>query len=378
MKAEKGKIKIEKLFRKKVQKSKHIKNACLLVHSDKLNIHCNLHANKKSNYTYFPDEKQPIYMSSAGKLFTSTLTGILFEQGKLSYDDFITEYLDEDLTKGLHVYKGTDYSSHIKIRHLLNHTSGLNSCSKELFEEMTAYRQNNITAREVIIWTKENSVPVAAPGKKMNYSDTNYHLLGLIIESICNSAFHEAMHKYIFNPLDMKSAFMLHYSKPLNNGQDVAGFYANGINLVNIKNYAFLDYAAGGVTATTEDILKFMKALVNNEIIKPATFKIMFGDTSKFYMLHEYGYGIMKIKGVPLIVSEKYNSWGHAGETAAFMFYHPLTDSYIIGSFNNVDYVQKAMRFLTLKIIKNLSRTHNKMFNPKSASSFLLHKPLTD
>ena len=54
-------------------------------------------------------------MASVGKLFTSTIISILYEKGELSFDDSISNYLDEELLSSLHMYKGKDYTNNIKI-----------------------------------------------------------------------------------------------------------------------------------------------------------------------------------------------------------------------------------------------------------------------
>ena len=59
-------------------------------------------------------------MASVGKIFTSVLISILYENDQLSFEDSITKYLDRELVKHLHVYKGKDYTNDIKIKHLLN------------------------------------------------------------------------------------------------------------------------------------------------------------------------------------------------------------------------------------------------------------------
>jgi hypothetical protein len=83
-----------------------------------------------------------------------------------------------------------------------------------LWKQFTKDTNFTITPREAIIWGKNNLKPVAVPGKKHFYTDTNYYLLGLIIENITNKSFYEVMHQYIFEPLGMKNAFVFGFSKP--------------------------------------------------------------------------------------------------------------------------------------------------------------------
>jgi CubicO group peptidase (beta-lactamase class C family) len=303
------------------------------------------------------DPRQPYYVASVGKLFTSTLTSVLYEKGSLSFDDKITEFLNSELLENLHVYKDKDYTDDIEVKHLLNHTSGLSDHFYPLLEEVLKEPDLEITPPEVIKWSKDNLKPKNPPGDKFNYSDTNYHLLGLVIENITGMPFHEALRKYIFEPLDMGQSFMLHYSEPIEERQyPIADFYIRDNRLTDNRGYAAVDYAGGGVVAPGEDLLRFMKSLVNNEIVTEDTLEKMMSDRAKYSIGIDYGYGIMKFKNTPILIP--YSLWGNAGATGAFMFYQPETEAYLIGSFNDFEYEKKGVRFM-FKIINKLSKCKN-------------------
>lgn len=108
--------------------------------------------------------------------------------------------------------------------------------------------------------------------------------------------------------------------------------------------------------ATTEDLLKFMKALVSYQLVEKHTLEKMKNNCARFGLGIDYGYGIWKIKTIPLAMPEKLNSWGVEGATGAFMFYHPAKDTFIIGSFNDFSYEKKGLQFMLLKVIKQLSK----------------------
>src|SRR6056297_451522 len=167
---------IEEMFRKKVQNDSKVNNAYLLIHSKKLNIHMNIAEGKTGDLNANPE--QPNYMASVGKLFTSTIISLLFERGKLNYDDKISKYLDEELLEGLHIYKGQDYTDQIKIKHLLKQTSGLFDEFWPLLEKVLEDKEFDINPRKAIMWGKKNLKSNFPPGKKTKYTDTNYHLLG--------------------------------------------------------------------------------------------------------------------------------------------------------------------------------------------------------
>jgi D-alanyl-D-alanine carboxypeptidase len=348
--------KIESLFRTKVQKDNRVKNAYLLVHSEKLNIHLNIAEGKTGNFK--ADINQPNHLASVGKLFTATIISIFYEKGELDFNDYIREYLDDDIMDGLHIFKGKDYSNQITIKHLLMQTSGLNDVFYRLWEKMIKDPSFRTTPTEAVMWGKENLKPVAVPGKRHFYTDTNYYLLGLIIEKITSKPFHEVMHEYIFDPLGMDNAYFHGFSKPkIETQYPTAKLYIKGYDLLEIEGIHQLDYSGGSVIAPLTDYLIFMKALNNQLIIKDDTLARMINDdiwmgfpTVGF----RYGYSVWKPVRIPLILPSEYNCWGCVGVTGAIMFYHPLTETYITGTFNDFAYRGKALEFMIKKIIKEL------------------------
>jgi D-alanyl-D-alanine carboxypeptidase len=336
---------IEAMLRNQVGKDTNVKNAYVLVHSDQQDIHINRAEGATGSVP--ADPRQPNYMASVGKLFTSTIVGILHEQGVLSFDDRITEHLDGELLKGLHVHKGTDHTDEIRIKHLLNQTSGLPDDFEPLLDALLADPDFSITPREAIEWVKKHAEPHFPPGTGFHYTDTNYHLLGLIIEKCSGLPFHEALKQYVYEPLEMKHSSMLHYSEPMESCPfPVADFSIRGTRLNDVEAYGSLDYAGGGVVAPPEDLLTFMKALVSHRLVSEGTLQTMMADRNRFTLGIQYGYGTWHLTPIPLLMPKRYASWGVAGVTGAFMFYHPALDAYFIGSFNDSSYKRTFLRFM--------------------------------
>ncbi|MRG88131.1 serine hydrolase domain-containing protein [Salinibacillus xinjiangensis] len=350
--------KIEEHFRKKVQKDPTIHNAYLLVESEKNDLHVNMAEGTTGNTPVHA--QQPYYIASVSKLFTSVLFAILVEKGMCSFDEYMTKYLEPNVYHNLHVYQGKDYTNGIQLKHLLNHTSGLQDFledkptrGKSMVELVLNDPAHQWTPREVITWAKENMRPFFPPGQGFHYSDTGYHLLGLIIENITNQPLHEAYHQYIFQPLQMTNSY-LHGSTPIEKSKyPVADLYIQNVNIVNHQSLSIV-YAGGGIVSTNKDLLTFMKALVEEKIIGKNMIQKMKADCGKFFLGIDYGYGIMNIKTVPILMPAKYNAWGNAGSTGSFMFYHPGKEAYVIGSFNHFGYGQKGIRFL-LQVVNKLS-----------------------
>jgi D-alanyl-D-alanine carboxypeptidase len=348
--------KIEREFRKKVQTHKLVNNAYLMVHCDRLDMHLKLAEGQTGFLVAHPD--QPNYMASVGKLFTSALTAILYDNGELSFNDPIGKFLEPQLMKSLHVYKGKDYSEEIQIRHLLNHTSGLPDSFWPLLERVVKEPDFNITPQQALEWATTHAKPAFAPGKGFKYTDTNYHLLGLIIEKITGMEFHDALRFYFFEPLGMKNTWMHHRSEPSEpSPYPMADFCWKKTRMNDFKAYAGLDYAGGGVVATMEDLLKFMQALVKYKLVTPETLETMKSDTARFHTGIRYGYGIWMFDAIPFLLPEKYHSWGVAGATGAFLFYHPQTQTYIAGNFNDTSWMSKGLQFMIFDVIKPLLKT---------------------
>ena len=237
-------------------------------------------------------------------------------------------------------------------------TSGLNDVFYHLLTRMEEDPSFRITPAEAVLWGKDNLDPVAEPGRKHFYTDTNYYLLGLIIENITRRKFHEVMHEYIFEPVGMQHAYMYGFSKPnLTSEFPPANLYVRGVNLFSIEGIHQIDYAGGSVMAPLEEFLLFMRSLTGKKILREETLNRMIEDdvfmgfpTIGF----NYGYSIWKLKSIPVILPDKYRCWGCVGATGAFMFYHPATESYIIGTFNDFSYRGKALQFMARKVIKEL------------------------
>lgn len=352
---------IETVFRQQVNNDKKLRNAYLLVHSEKLGIDINIAGGETGNIP--ANNQQLIYLASVGKIFTATIIGMLHDQGVLDYEEKIQTYLDDEIMKGLHIYKGVDHSGEISVKHLLTQTSGLNDVFYHLFKKMKNDPGFNITPREAVNWGKINLKPVAKPGKKHFYTDTNYYLLGLIIESLTKRPYHAVLHEMIFEPLGMSKAYMFGYSKPKIESQlPPAGVYIDNINCIEDERFAQIDYAGGGVVAPSEEYLIFMKALVSHKLVRESTLNKMIYDDIKMgfpAIAFDYGYAVWKPKAIPLLLPKKYFCWGGVGVTGAFMFYHPGTESFIIGTFNDISYTSKALQFMLRKVIRELIKSNN-------------------
>jgi D-alanyl-D-alanine carboxypeptidase len=346
MQVEQVKVKIENKLKEIVASNRDMYNIYLLIHSDKYDIHWNIAEGDVEG------RDQPYHTASIGKVFTATIIAQLVEEGKLKYTDSIAKYLTKDILKDLHVYKGKHYSSDIRIEHLLNHSSGLPDFYEDKPKEGKRFLDILLdepsrfwTPEETIEWSKRYMNPRFVPGKKVYYTDTSYNLLGLIIENVTSKPYHEVLHERVFQPLKMNHSYLSQFSQPAERSNySVATIHLNKqrIDVENQRGFSSF-YAGGQTVSTSEDLLKFMKALVGNTVIPKDALQQMM-QWKKMWIGVDYGYGLMRIR--PLPFTEKYTSWGHLGSIGSFMLYAPKMDVYIIGNFNHTNFTKKSVRFV--------------------------------
>jgi CubicO group peptidase (beta-lactamase class C family) len=287
----------------------------------------------------------PIYISSVTKLYTATAVMKLYEEGALSLDDPISKYLPVDLIIGINVYEGKDYSNEITIKQLLSHTSGIadyyteksSKDGKDLFELLIEEPERSWTVDKTIARARDDLEPHFPPGMGAFYSDTNFQLLGKIIENVTQKPLQVVFEDFFFRPLYLKNTWLIGRSEPqvAPSAAPADVFHENMVITNTRSNGAY--WADGGIVSTAEEMLIFLKALNEGKIINRDTLELMH-DWHKLEFPIQYGYGTMYFKLPPLIskVTGLTPLWGHSGSTGSFLYYSQDLNLYMAGSINNV------------------------------------------
>lgn len=353
-----AKSSIEATLRKIVNSDASLENVYLLVHSDRLNIHWNMADGHIEDVCVNPE--QPYHTASIAKSFTSVIIAMLVEEGKLRYSDPITKYLPTELLKGLHTYKGTDYSSKIRIEHLVSNTSGLadyfeGKTKHGTFTEVLLNDPKRVwTPEETIEWTKQYLPPRFAPGDDILYTNTGFNLLGLIIECVTLKSYQEVLHEYIFQRMQMDQSYLSQFSEPSAKSPftvAILNIMGKQINVEEYRSFTSI-YAAGQAVSTSEDLLKFIKAMNENQLVPHAHMARMM-QWKRMRVGIDYGYGLMRVR--MFLFSNKYNVWGHLGSMGSYMLYNPGLDVYLVGSFNKAGYTGPCIRFL-FHVLRTLAK----------------------
>jgi len=271
-------------------------------------------------------------LASVSKQFTAMGIVLLEKQGKLKYDDDISTYIPE-----------LDFYETITIRNLLNHTSGLPDYM-ELLEEKwdkSQFATNQDIVNELALYKPKL---IFQPGEKYEYSNTGYALLALIIEKVSKKSFADFLNKNIFKPLEMNHTQVYRSRfepKKIEN-------YALGYVTDSTGNKVFLDsfgkefytyyldgiVGDGMVNSTTEDLLKWDRALYTDKLVNSNDKQLIFGSAeTKNGKETNYGFGWF------IENTEKYGKIvNHSGGWAGYITYierHLDNDKTIIILQNN-------------------------------------------
>lgn len=300
------------------------------------------------------------YTASIGKMITAALILKLSEENKLQLDDPMAKYLGESLISGIHVFEGVDYTNQVTIRQLLNHTSGLldflfegasDPSSLPPFIELVFADVNKLwTAEEIIAFHKQNFQAFAKPGRKYHYSDTNYQLLGLIIEAIAGRSLHEVAKEKIFDPLNMDHTYFFFREDPRGvlPGREASWSFLQNIPLT-FPGMGF-DWAAGGLITTAKDLTNFLDGVVKGKFLNEGSKRAMqtWTITGEFYY---YGLGLI---GIPDPGDSNKLVMGHEGATNSMAFYAPRYDAFIVGTYNQLAVENEDITVLLDAVLKIL------------------------
>jgi D-alanyl-D-alanine carboxypeptidase len=296
----------------------------------------------------------PIYIASITKLYTATAIMRLVERGALSLDDPMWKYLPQNLIQGILVYKGKDFSREITIRELLSHTSGIADYytekpkgGKSLFELFQEEPSKAWTVDETIERARKELSPNFPPGTDASYSDTNYQLLGKIIEKVTGKPLHIVYEDFFFHPLGLSHTWLVGRSEPvLLPGAAPADVFDNDMNITRTRsNGAY--WADGGIVSTAEEMILFLKALNGGQIIRGETLKLMHA-WHKLHLPIQYGYGTMYF-GLPGFISRLLKVtplWGHSGSTGSFLYYSEDLNLYMAGTIDQTESKSKPFRLM--------------------------------
>ena len=247
-------------------------------------------------------------LASASKPFTAASIALLAQQGKLSLDDDIRKYVPE-IPK---------YDEAITIRHLLHHTSGIREYQALVFFGGGS-PDNALNDKDILNMLARQKNISFAPGTKHQYSNSNYHLLGIIVGRVSRKSLRAFAEENIFKPLGMKNTrFFDNRNEVVKNR--AAGYMVGQDKSISARASLFDLVGGGGVLTTVEDLAlwdqNFYEPKVGNkELIQLLTSPGTLNNGEKTG--YAFGLFLNKYRGLP-VFKHSGNMQGYRAQTVTF------------------------------------------------------------
>lgn len=305
---------------------------------------------------------QPFRVASISKVFTATVVLQLVEEGYFTLDTPLSRLLDDSLLPvgytldDLHVMGNVKAGGSITVRQLLQHTAGLRDY---IADTPTVQDGNGLFAQMISDVLDNNGQGIAsrhwdgkallgyyltsglaqhalsAPGQRFDYSDTDYLLLGLVVERVTGQTLTSNYRGRIFNRLGMANTW--HEGFEANRGTVAHHFY----NLAATGNNRNLDIAAtrldtsaawasGALVSTTDDLALFLRALMHGELFRDQATLAQMKQTTA--VSPNYGLGLQRA------VLNGHEVWGHAGFWGAIMLHDAAKDTSLVMTVNQASH----------------------------------------
>ncbi|WP_199799091.1 serine hydrolase domain-containing protein [Porphyrobacter sp. YT40] len=195
----------------------------------------------------------PFLIGSVSKSFTALAVMQLVEARKLDLDAGVGTYLNAFSERP---------AGAITLRQLLSHTSGYSTVQGNDAHAETLATHAAMVAR----WT-----PAYSPGERWEYSNTNYHLLGAVIEAVTGEDFADYIERRILVPIGMKHSFVARGAEPDRVARGHRPWFG-GKRAYTEREGGQVAAPAGGIFASANDLARYAAIMLNgrDDIISAA------------------------------------------------------------------------------------------------------------
>jgi len=259
-------------------------------------------------------------------MFTSTMIFQLIDEGKLELSTPLSKF-----------FASVKNAKEITLAQLLAHTSGIASFTSE--EDYESYMYTGKTDKEILSII-ENLPSKFTPGERSSYSNSNYWLLGHIIELVTKDSYSNQLIQRITKKIGLKNTY---YGSTISSQSQEANSYTlgedskpNQANWIQSKETQMgIPHGAGAIVSNPKDLLTFITALFENKLVSENSLKEMMtldGDFARGLFVFPF-YG-EKTYGHEGAIDEFVNNLAYlpASKTAVVMMTNGLGDY----SFNSI------------------------------------------
>jgi D-alanyl-D-alanine carboxypeptidase len=234
-------------------------------------------------------------MGSAGKTFASALALLLVHDRRFTLDDPISRFFGAEPW-----FDRLPNARRITVRHLMNHTSGLvrYELNPKFLADLTANPDRAWTGEERLAYLVDTKPPFA-PAEGWEYADTNYIVLGMIIERVGGAPYYEQLRERVLYPHSLSRTvpsdtrllpIVQGYAGPGNPFGGADEMLAGGRFVVNPQ----FEWTGGGLATTADDLSKWAKLLYEGQVLPDSVMEdLLTGVPARLGPETKYGLGVM-------------------------------------------------------------------------------------
>ncbi|WP_158888045.1 serine hydrolase domain-containing protein [Amycolatopsis anabasis] len=250
-------------------------------------------------------------IGSVTKTFVAVVLLQLVDEGRLTLDEPTDRYLPGVVPNG----------THITVRQILQHTSGLYDYAHEPGYSTNRWRGegrfDDYLPSELlaVAFAKDPHFP---PGTSWRYSNTNYVVAGLLIEKLTGHPYGKEVEQRVLRPLHLTDSSVPGHrpTLPMPHARGYESLKTDPPTdpptIVDATEMdPSLDYAAGEMISTTRDQAKFVRALLDGRLTSATGLTQMRRTTAALPGLYRYGLGLQEF-AIPCADGPK-QTWGHTG-----------------------------------------------------------------
>ncbi len=254
---------------------------------------------------------------SVGKTFAAATALQLIKEGRINLDDKIEKYLGHEQW-----FSRLPNAKHITVRQLMNHTSGLvrYEFKDQFTKDLTANPDKVWQPAELVAYLLDEKPPFEA-GKGWDYSDTNYIVLGMIIEKVTGRKFYDEANRRFIKPLKLTGTIpqdgprlkgvVQGYAGPNNPFGGTDAMIVNGKFAINPQ----FEWTGGGYASTAHDLARWAKMIYEGKAFAPDLLPQVLEGVSAPMLGRETKYGL----GAIIRKTQAGTSYGHSGFFPGYM-----------------------------------------------------------
>ncbi len=265
-----------------------------------------------------------VRIASVTKTFTAALILRLAQEGRLSLDDTIDQYVP-----------GLPNGDRITLEHLLRMTSGLTNYTD--LEQVNGDWSRRWTKDEVLDEIRR-APSRSEPGKTWAYNNSGYFLLGLVVEKVTGQTYEAALKEKLLTPAGVEADILAEGSEGLDGTLLASGNDASGKAVTQPADPNLL-FSAGELVATPRAMLRFARALEGTALLSPESQSTMWSpgpvqDSSWAAKNGEYAMGLtrMNLEGTDVFG----HPGGHPSGADVWFAMEPKSGTYVFVQFNKM------------------------------------------